>query len=355
MIALFITPQFYVWYTLAYNFHMPLCCCVFFLSHRWGNIGARLESWPSGAPSHAVGLLLCNNASVTRPRWIYLYMNSQTIASNKYTKCTAADGSRAGVKLMPYICGLFAYWAERDMEPASMFVFVQGQTDTNILVYGLLPKKWAKPDINLTNLLMLKSGFKFCRVNFFPAKTFLWCKLVQNSTRVWEMKTANLCGSNQILPVSIKLNIFSAPADFTCKFARAQKLAVQKHISSLKVDLSCGASPRRSQKHKYCKFRNDRCIIHVSIFRTLPRPHIPWNCGGGCARFHWKTIERETCVLSILPPSTRSLRSRRRRRHILLMMMTYEPARSQSLFLLIPWMQIFSACAESSSQAFNFL
>jgi hypothetical protein len=79
-------------------------------------------------------------------------------------------------------------------------------------------------------------------------------------------------GSDQILPVSIKLNIFSAlriSHANTGGRARAQKFAVQKHISSLKVDLSCGASPRRAQKHKYCKFRNDRCIIHVSIFHTL--------------------------------------------------------------------------------------
>jgi hypothetical protein len=88
------------------------------------------------------------------------------------------------------------------------------------------------------------------------------------------MKTANLWEATKSCLFQLNLT-YSARAGFHMQMlartrARAQKFAVQKHISSLKVDLSCGASPRRAQKHKYCKFRNDRCIIHVSIFHTLP-------------------------------------------------------------------------------------
>jgi hypothetical protein len=86
MIALFITPQFYVWYTLAYNFHMPARSAAVFL---WafltgGGMGIyrcyRLESWPSGALAHAVGLLLCNMQPWRGPA-MDLFMNTETIAS----------------------------------------------------------------------------------------------------------------------------------------------------------------------------------------------------------------------------------------------------------------------------------
>jgi hypothetical protein len=72
MIALFITPQFYVWYTLAYNFRM-LGVCVLFLCM---------------AP---VGECICNNATVTGAGFI----QKQLLPIN----AARSSGRFAGAKL----------------------------------------------------------------------------------------------------------------------------------------------------------------------------------------------------------------------------------------------------------------
>lgn len=57
------------------------------------------------------------------------------------------------------------------------------------------------------------------------------------------------------------------------------KFGVQKHISSLKVDLSCGASPRRAQKHKYWQIQ--KWSLHYSCFHFahIAPQHTPWALG----------------------------------------------------------------------------